>query len=320
MCASLVAISLASSPRTVHAQPANDSATNDGPSPEARAANKRALELFKDGNYPEALDQFQKAYDLSPSWIILCNIGKTSRFTQDFARSLVAYKKCLNDGGADVDPPQRTEVEQAITQIQSLVGWATLAGEAGAEVRVDGKVVGTLPLHDKLAVNPGPRTFDSVKDTRRSERLVTVKASESVDVDLSFEASDRPKVPDPAGFQFPKGLVVATWIASGAFAATAIGTGTAALVTSSSLKSTVYVGPAQAPQPGSQIEAQAQRVGALATATDVFIAAAAVSAGVAVSFTIVNAAMTKPQDQKAAAQHVRVRVGPAALSLSGDFR
>jgi hypothetical protein len=316
----IVALALVSPPQPALAQPAKPPASKDGPSPEARAANKHALDLFKDGKYQEALDQFQKAYDLSPSWIILCNIGKMSRFTQDFARSLVAYQTCLKDGGADVEPSQRTEVEQEIAQLVSLVGYAKIDGEAGAEVRVDGTALGTLPLDPKLPINPGPRTFASKKDAHNREQTVTVKAGETVDVDLSFDGSSgHPNTPDPARFRFPQAAITAAWIGTAVFAGTAIGTGTAALVMSSNLKGTVYVGPAQAPAAGSPLAVEAKRVGALSASTDAFIALAVITGAAGLSFTIVNVVTPAPKDQKASAGFVRVGGGPGSLSVTGAF-
>jgi hypothetical protein len=307
-------------PVAAQPQPSKGDAASSGPSPDARAANKRALELFKNRKYAEALDQFQRAYDLSPSWLILCNIGKMSRYTQDFARSLDSYQKCLRDAGPDVDAGQRSDVEHEIAELTSLVGWVTLSGEEGTTVSLDGKALGTLPLDHKVAVNPGPLTFSAAKGQRHREATITATAAQTVDVDLTLQSAGAiPKGPTPPqSFRFPDAAVVSAWVVSGLFAASAVATGTVALVSSTQLKSTVYVGPANAPPPDSPLAAKARRIGVLSTSTDVFIGIAVVAGVAGASFSIVNAVNHGPKN-RAQSSSVHLGVTPGGGVAWGTF-
>lgn len=299
-----------------------------GPSPEARAANSEALELSKNGHYAEALEKFQRAYDLSPSYVILYNIGRMARFTQDFARSLTAFQRFLNEG-KDIETSHRSEVEQEIAALASLVAWVTVKTDAGAHVFVDGQEVGVAPIDRKIPMNPGARSFRADKAGASVTKDITLKAGDASNVVLDFEKPPV-TVPKPVvndRFRFPSGVVVAAWVVTGAFTAGAVVTGTAAIVTSNSLKSDVYVGPARAPSPDSPIAKKASRVNTLATASNAFIATAIVAGSAAIAFSIVDAVAGPAQDpskepspkppSKPASLDLEVGVG--SLFLTGKF-
>lgn len=312
-------------------RPADKPKEEDGPSPEARAANQKALELVKDGNYAEALRYFQEAYDKSAAPLILYNIGRMSRYTQDFARALTAFKRYMTDGAPDIDTARRSEVEQEITSLTSLVGWVTIKTEAGATVSIDDREIGAAPINEKLPVNPGARTFKAVKPTgEKVSKDVPMKAGDAIEVDLDFDkkvdgSNKKPPPGDP--FRFPSGLTVAAWVATGAFTSATIVTGVLAITTSNDLSDDTYVGPARAPDRDSDIAGKAKRVDALSTATNVLLGAAIVSGTTAIAFSIVDAVAAGPEPKTPAAQKkppekpasLQVRVGVGSLSLSGTF-
>lgn len=313
-------------PKGAPAPPASAKADDGGPSPEARAANAKALELSKAGNYAEALEQFQRAYDLSPSYVILYNIGRMARLTQDFARGLRAFQQYLNEGGIEIDAARRSEVEQDVASLTSLVCWTSIRAESGARVSVDGRDLGVAPIDQKIPVNPGARTFRAEKGGAVVTKDVSAKAGETLQVVLEAQKEGPVVGPKPtsSGFRFPTGVVVASWVATGAFTATAVATGVSAIATSSSLKSDVYVGPAHAPKPDSDIAKKQGRVRALATASNAFVAASIVVGTAALTFTIVDAALAPNQDRtkpKPAPKpaSVDLEVGAGSIFVTGSF-
>ena len=308
------------------------SADDAGPSPEARAANAKALELSNEGKYAEALEQFQRAYDLSPSYVILYNIGRMARYSQDFARSLTAFQRYLKDGGSEIEASKRSEAEQEIASLTSLVAWASINVEAGAHVSIDGREIGVSPIAQKLPLNPGARSFRAEKAGAVVSKDLTLKAGDTTAVLLEFEkpGGHEPIAPRGNPFRFPSGVVVAAWVTTGVFTAASIATGTAALVTSSDLEDDVYVGPGRAPAPDSSIAKKAKRVEAFAAATDALVVVAAISGAAAISFTIVDAIAGPAQDPKKAPGgapaktlpkpvSLRLGVGVGALFLSGTY-
>lgn len=256
------------------------------PSPEARAANAHALELDQAGEFPQALAEFQRAYDLSPSFRILYNIARTARLTQDFARSLVAYKRFLEEGAADVDGAQRTIAEQQIVELSALVGWVVTRGKPGTDVAIDRRE--PLPLSSEpRPLNPGPHTLHATREGQTADRAIVVRAGETIEVDLSIEPpKKRPVVEDP--FRFPSAITVVGWVGTGLFAGASAATGIAALALSADLSDDTYVGPADTPPPGSPLADKAERLDQLATATDVLMGFAVVSGVAAITFSMID--------------------------------
>src|SRR4051794_8980920 len=65
---------------------------------EARERFRKGLQLNKAGKIDDALVEFQKAYDLSPNWKLLYNIGQCSKHLGDAVRSLRAFEQYLAEG------------------------------------------------------------------------------------------------------------------------------------------------------------------------------------------------------------------------------
>lgn len=288
------------------------------PSPEARAANARALELDEKGQYAEALGEFQHAYDLSPSYRILYNIARTSRLTQDFARSLSAYQRFLTEGGADVDPAQRAISERQIAELSSLVGWIVVSGRDGTTLSVDGR--GAAPLSmEPLPLNPGAHTAHAALGSQSLDRTFTVRAGETAKVDVTIEAPKR-IVPPPEPFRFPSVITVASWVTTGLFAGASVATGAAALALSDDLADDVYVGPATSPEPNTPIADKASRLDQLTTATNVLMGLGVVSGVASIAFSMIDGLSAPDAPSEAASTPVvQVLPTPNGVLVRGTF-
>lgn len=294
------------------------------PSAEARAANDRGLELVQKNDFAGALREFQAAYDDCPSYVILYNIGKMARLTQDFARSLKAYQRYLTDGAPDIDADRRAEVEREIASLSSLVGYVSIEAPEGAKVSVDGVSLGTAPLQERVALNPGAHRFEAVAADKKASQDATIKAGDSAGVKLAFGATGPGEGPETgAGYTFPSGVVTLTWVAASAFAWTAIISGSVAIATSDDLEDDTYLGPDRAPAEGSAIADKSERIKALATVTDVFIVAAAITGAAAITFSIVDAVGdSDPEDppaNDAPVKTVDLEIGPSTIAIRGRF-
>src|SRR5438105_2983977 len=74
------------------------------PSPvdQAKAHFKNGTDLYDENNFRGALVEFQRAYELAPSYKILFNIGQVDMELQDYAGAMTAYARYLREGGPDV--------------------------------------------------------------------------------------------------------------------------------------------------------------------------------------------------------------------------
>jgi hypothetical protein len=349
----LVVAALALAPPAA-AQPSSDPSKNgegDNPSTEqvdeARKHFNEGVRLSasgKAGEVAQALDEFQKAYDLIPNWRILYNIGQTSRHVRDHARSLRAFTRYLAEGKDEIPKARRQEVEREIEALKPLVARLELAGsEDGAEVTVDGKPAGKMPLAEPLYVNAGKRAVRVSREGKRPfEKELELQGGKSERLEILLEplaagggpstkptatATAKPPPPPPRGdYSTPATLA---WIGAGVFAAGAAGIGTWALLESNDLEDTPYAGPDRRPAEGSDLGSQASRIDTLAIVTDVLVGAAVISAGLGVYFSFFaggsssstgsGAAPARATAAPGGLQQVGVRVMPRGASLVGRF-
>lgn len=256
------------------------------PSPEARAANAHALELDAEGKFPEALAEFQRAYDLSPSFRILYNVARTARLCQDFARSLVAYRRFLEEGGADVEGSQRVIAEQQIAELSGLVGWVIVRGDGETSVSFDDGPA-TPTSSEPRPMNPGAHTVHATRAGTSIDRTFTARAGATIDVDVTIaQPKVVPVAPEP--FRFPSVITVVGWVTTGLFTGASVATGVAALALAEDLSDDVYVGPATTPPPDSPIAEKAERLDRLTTATDVLMGFAVVTGVAAITFSMID--------------------------------
>lgn len=288
------------------------------PSEEARRVYEAAKEHGRQGRYEEALAAYQRAYDLSPSYIILFNIAKAAELTGDYARALGAYECHLAHGGPDIDPARHAEVEATLNMLKRKVGLlAVQIDEVGARISIDGVVVGTSPLPAPVAVNPGTRLV-AVEGSKSETRGIEVNEGARLVTVFDWVPNDVAPPPKPTGFRFPSGLIGASWIATGLLGVGTIVTGSMAAVGARDIEDDVYLGPGTQPAPGSDLDEKIDRVNAFATATDVLLTAFLITGTAAVSFSIVNA-VNKPDDasgdEPPAATRVEAFIGPTGARL-----
>jgi len=288
------------------------------PTPAAREANEKALAASSAGHYAEALALFQAAYDDSPSYVILYNIGKMAALTGDFARAKHAYECHLSLGDGALDAERRAEVEREIVLATARV--ATLAievDEPGVEIAIDGVVVGHSPLDDLVFVNPGKRTVRAVGEKTEEQTLDVARGTRTI-VRFRFETTVTPTPSESAPFRFPDGAVGAAWVTTGLSTIAALVTGTLAVVTANDVTDDPYLGPGVVPPEGSELADKISRARALANATDVLIGVSAVAGACAITFSVVNA-VGKRSDDSTPTPQAAVRIGPGWVGVEGTF-
>jgi len=298
---------------------------NDGPSPEAREAHTRAVKQFDAGDYAAALSSFQKAYDLSPTFHILYNIGRASRRTGDYIRSLDALERYLKDAGDELKEERRADVQKKLEELQALIGSIEITVNVeGARVSVDDAVVGESPLSSPIRVNAGPhRVKATIEGAAPVVREVDVTSGHPIAVELELEIVPKgdggaETADEPSGLpgsSWPSGVAIGLWVATAAFAVGAGVTGTIAIVSSNDLETMRYPGPNLQPSPDSDVRSTSDRVDTMAQVTDWLIAGAVVTGVSAIYLTIAGA--TEPEASTTGS--ASVGVGPGGISLRGSF-
>jgi hypothetical protein len=160
------------------------------PMDEARTHFKNATELYDANNFRGALVEFKRAYELSPSYKILFNIGQVEMELQDYAEALKAYTRYLREGGPDVPPDRVAQLNAEIERVKGRVGYVVVQTGAGAEVLVDEVSVGYAPLPEPVPVNTGPHHV-TVRSSGREpiNRDVDVAGKQQVTVAIDVPAT-----------------------------------------------------------------------------------------------------------------------------------
>lgn len=156
---------------------------------QARERFRRGAELFKEGSFDAALVEFTRAYQLSPNYRVLYNIGQVQMERHDYAAAQVAFSDYLSQGDAEISPERRSEVEEELRTLRARVAELTVTSNVpGAELSVDGVVRGKLPLDKPLLVSSGVRQLSLQKTGFvRRDRTVSVAGGEKPVIEMTLE-------------------------------------------------------------------------------------------------------------------------------------
>jgi tetratricopeptide (TPR) repeat protein len=112
----------------------------------------RALD---EGDYEQALARFQEAFALVPSPKIHFNFGLAYLGLARPVDALESFEKFLEEART-ATPATRLEAERHVASLKPRVATVSVGCDVdGAEVRVDGKKLGTTPLDKKFYVQAG---------------------------------------------------------------------------------------------------------------------------------------------------------------------
>ena len=313
-------------PREAHAQ---KEAAQD-PKVEAEERFNKGVAFSKSGEHRAALLEFKKAYELSPSWEVLYNLGQTNRELKDHANALTWFERYLAEGASKVPVKRRGFVEAAIKELRPKVAEIRLTVPAGAEISLDDVPVGIAPLGRPLRANAGRvKVSATLKDHLPVQRLVDVAGAEMLDVTLELTplAPVVVRLPDPApaptkplvvtpAAPVPKaeggGLGAWPWVVVGTTGALGIATiilGVRALGSESDYQDELLVRTS-----ADKLDALRDKAMDFALATDIMASVTAVGAVTSLILIVLDA--TSQPDE---APSVSVQAGPGFVGVSGTF-
>jgi hypothetical protein len=165
---------------------------------EAMARFDRGVLLYQGNDFSAALAEFEAAYRLSPRYPMLFNIGVTQKKLFRYGEAVRSLRRYLDEGGANVPPERRAQVEEELAQIRALVAEVTVRVEgAPADIDVDGRAMGKTPLDAPLLLAAGPHTVRAQRaGDEAAEKKIQVVSGEKLEVALELHAA--PKVPTTA--------------------------------------------------------------------------------------------------------------------------
>lgn len=169
--------------------------------------------LYEDGRYKDALVEYDAAYEISKNWKILFNRGQCLVMLKREPDAIVSFEQYLHDGGDQVPPERRAQVEGDIKKLKGRLGSIVINGAPpGARVDIDGFFAGRTPLagpipagsgyHD-VTITPqgGKPAVGSVKVIAGEKVFFEVKVVSETGAPATPPApmptADEPPVPEP---------------------------------------------------------------------------------------------------------------------------
>ncbi len=315
----LLLVAVAATPVQVWAQPQKTE------SEEASARFKAGVDFYKAKDFPAALVEFKRAYQLAPHYRVLYNLGQTSRELNDYASALSAFEQYLAEGGKGIDAARRTQVQAYLDELSKKVGRVMVTTNvSGAEVLVDDVPMGQTPLSNPLLVNAGRRKLTAtLSEHTPSSRVVDVAGGDesTVKLELVKLKADQdapppppPPPPPPASAEIP----LHAWIMLAGTGAGLVATG---IMGGLAISARGELDDALATVPGdaAAIENAQSKTQSFAIGTDV---AGGITIAAAVTTAVLfGIALTASPDEgkKADAPEAALLVTPTGAVLSGRF-
>lgn len=138
------------------AAPVSASTRRSDPKAEARLHFDRGVALAKNGQYGEAISAFSRAYSASPHFAVLFNLGQAYGAVGQPVFAADTLRRYLNEGGGQVPPSRRVQVEADIARYEKQIALVTVRSAIdGAVIRMDQVEVGRTPLTGPARLAPG---------------------------------------------------------------------------------------------------------------------------------------------------------------------
>jgi hypothetical protein len=139
-----------------------DDAGTTIPADASRAAHAQQLldegvRLFtEEANHEAARARFTESFELVPTWQALNGTALTYQEQGRYVRAITAYRRLLDEFAPVLTPIQRTTVERRLAALLPRVAVLELdVAQPGAQVSIDGDLLGTGPLARTVLLMPG---------------------------------------------------------------------------------------------------------------------------------------------------------------------
>jgi hypothetical protein len=162
-----------------------------------------------DDDYAACLLEFERMYELHPSYKILYNMGRIQRMQKDHAGAMRSYTRYLRDGADAIAAERRKEVEAELVALESRVARLRVTVNVdGADVyandvpacyaTLESPCTGKSPLASPILVNKGRHKITATKKGHHpAVSLVSVSGFDALDVRLDLVSYDRLAPKDP---------------------------------------------------------------------------------------------------------------------------
>lgn len=156
----------------------------------AKTAYDSAILLAQNKDFAGSLAEFGRAYTLSKDPRLLFNMAKCEKELHHYAKMRGLLEQYLRDGARVATPESIGAAQEALAAIKPLVAaLAIKANVDGADVAVDGDVVGQTPLKASVPVDLGKHTVTVKKSGFDPfEQALDMPGGTEAQVDVTLKA------------------------------------------------------------------------------------------------------------------------------------
>ena len=173
-----VALLLAFTPAASAAPAWAQSGAEDPTTSMARARFKEGVEFYDKFQYEQARAAFLQAYALKKHPTVLLNLAWSCLKSGHSLEAERYFKQFLSES-KDITDKQRGDANDGLNQAHGKIGRIEVSAPAGTEITIDGDRVGSAPLADAVAVEPGAHTLTGKgADSATETQSVTVLGGE----------------------------------------------------------------------------------------------------------------------------------------------
>lgn len=317
---SAAAVVIAAAPITAQAAPpaAAAPAQSSAAKAQAQARSYRVAgsRHANAGRWEDAYAEYAIAWQLSPDWQSASDLGKAAYRTKHWPIAAMRLAFYLREAPAGRIPAkERKELEGWVAEATQKSGSLTVVAAAGAEIAVDGEVVGVAPLPGPLVVEPGKHDVQVRTGTHVETKAAPLLAGEARELRFGAGAGGEPRGGDsaPRGSERtvlrPVALVSGAALTVGGIVAGGVFLGLASERGADKQKAALDGDGREAAKGFALAEAEA-RNGALWS----FVGAGLCAAGTTVLYLT-----TRPSDKAPVTATLGVQAGGPAITIRGRF-
>ncbi|MBK7585958.1 MAG: PEGA domain-containing protein [Myxococcales bacterium] len=162
---------------------------------QARKHFDRALELTDEGALREAVVEFRRAYEISPHYSVLYNLGMAYVGLGRPVEAVDALERYLSEGGAEIAETRRAQVTADLGRQRARIAEVTVTVKPdGASVLLDGVPLALTPLESPVRLGIGRHEISIRKDGFKPiDRSITVAGEERTSLRIELVRTDSPR-------------------------------------------------------------------------------------------------------------------------------
>ena len=272
----------------------------------SRAAYRRGVQQFEQGNYVAARDSFLEAYNLYPDPSIFLNLGIARFWTHEYLDAEQNLARFLEED-TRAPPNEVASARTALRDVRAHLGTFRLRVSPAASIaQLDDRPIGLIPgKFVDVRTTLGAHALHVQADGfAPRDESIHVAAGDPSPVDLTLAPSSDPKAPDAAPTS-TRAIVGWTLVATGV--------ATAGFATFAGFRASSLANGYNTPNSGSFQDASAKSSGiTFRTLADVCFGGALVATGVGIYLLLTPSSVPS-------AQQASFVVGPAFTGIAGKF-